>query len=197
MPEDRHPGLHPHPALDLFPEQVAYAYELLMPALVPDMVGYRWQPDILPVRTFGNDHDREFLAGLVPGHEVFTDLLHSEVYFRDKDLVSSSGYACHDGDPAYVSPHNLDNDNPVVRFCRGVQPVYCFCHGRHGRIEADGCISSHDIVVDRLWDPNDRDPFLRYVPRRRKGPVPAYDNDGMEPEFFHVLLDLLEIPDLF
>ena len=78
----------------------------------------------------------------------------------DEDLVGPAGEPRVERDPAGVAAHDLDDDDPVVRLGRGLQPV----DGVHGDLhrgrEAEGVVGGREVVVDRLGHADHRQPLL-------------------------------------
>ncbi len=149
------------------------------------------------MNSFGNHHNGEFFACIIPVLKFFTDPLHGKVHFGDQDLICPSGNACHDGNPPDIAPHDFNNDNPVVRLSGCMEPVNRFSYGRDSGIKSERHICSADIIVDSLGNAHHRNSLLCNIACSRKRPVTTNNYQRMNTIFFYVVFDLLEIRCIF
>ena len=105
------------------------------------------------------------------------DLLEVDRLLGDEDHVGAARDAAHDGDPACVSSHHLDDHDAVVRLGGRVQTVDRLGRDRDRRVEAERVIGSREVVVDRLRHADDRNGVLAVEPCRDAEGVLAADRD--------------------
>ena len=75
------------------------------------------------MRALGDDDDAEKLAVAPSPVEVADHLLEGELELGDDDEVGAARKASHQGDPARVPAHHLDDHHAMVCGCCRVQPV--------------------------------------------------------------------------
>ncbi len=63
-------------------------------------------------------------------------------------------------DPADVSTHDFCHHAPRVSVSRRTQSIHRVSRDTHRRIETEGEVSSIEVVVDGLRDPNNRNPTI-------------------------------------
>ncbi len=135
------------------------------------------------------DHDDRRVLGLEAGLDPVADLLDVVLLLGDEDDVGAAGDAGVQRDPASVPAHDLDDQHPVVRLGRGVQPVDRLGGDGHRGVEAEGVVGGVQVVVDGLRHAD----HLHALAVQRGGHaerVLAADGDqGVHPEVRQVLLD--------
>jgi hypothetical protein len=72
--------------------------------------------------------------------------------------------------PAGVTTHDFHHHDTVVAFSRGVQTIDGVGGNLHGGIETKAHIGSFNVVVNCLWDNNNREP--NFIVQLR-GNIPA------------------------
>ena len=91
--------------------------------------------------------------------------------------------ACDPGvgrDPTLRAAHHLDDDDPVVGFCRGGETVDGLGGDTDRGIEPEGDVGPADVVVDRLWDADHREAFVGEFQRRPERPIPTDDDEAVD-----------------
>src|SRR5579862_9726115 len=191
--QDRDPRLEAGPLLDLAAEQLADA--ALGQRRVTELVPLARVLEAGQLAAFADDDDREVLAARVAAADAVRDLVEVDGLLRDEDHVGAAGDAAHDGDPAGVAAHHLDDHHAVVRLGRRMQAVDRLGRDRHGGVEPERVVGAGEIVVDRLRDADDREAVLGVEARGDAERVLAADCDQrVEPAVGEVLQHLLDAP---
>ena len=86
------------------------------------------------------------------------DRVDVELALRDQDHVGAAGEPRMHGDPPGVPPHHLDDQHPMVGVGGGVEPIDRLHRDVDRGVEAEGVVGRREVVVDRLWYPDDRHP---------------------------------------
>jgi hypothetical protein len=132
---------------------------------------------------FSNYDDREAVAALPQLADVCRDNIDVIGDLGDQNHVRSPGDPGCQSDLAAVTTHNLEDHDPVVAGCRGLQPVNRL--GRHhdcGMI-ADGPLGGAHVVVYCLGDTDEWDvSLLGEAPEDGETAVTADADQGVEPK---------------
>src|SRR5207248_8981814 len=129
----------------------------------------------LELVALAHDDDREGLATLVALADLLAGVVDRDRLLGDHDHVGAAGDPAHDGDPARVAAHHLDDHHAVVRLGGGVEPVDRLGADPDRGVEAEGVVGAGEVVVDRLRDADDRKVVLRVELRRDPERVLAAD----------------------
>src|SRR5699024_9206704 len=111
---------------------------------------FAWQ------RTFRNDDNAVLLAHLEATFHRLADLCNIERYFWNNGVVSTAGHTCVQSNPTHVAAHDLHDHHTVVRFSGGVQAVNSVGSHCHSSIETEGEVSAIHVIVNGLWDTDNR-----------------------------------------
>src|SRR5450759_24189 len=174
--QDGHPGLHPTDRLDL------RRYKCADPA--ENGIAARGRPAdhlaVGQVRALRDHDDAELLAGLASLLDPPDDGLVGEIYLGDQDDVTAPGYARHQSYPTRVAPHHLEHHDPVVRLRRGVEPVEGVRCAVQRRVETEGDVRPHQVVVDGLRDTYHVDALFEEIEPDGLAAVPAGDDQRID-----------------
>ncbi len=107
-------------------------------------------------RPFRDDDDPVVLARGPATLEDLDDVGDVDRHLGDEDIVGRDGDAGEAGDPAGMPAHRLDDHDPAVALGGGPEPIDGFGHDVDGRVEPEGEIGDHQVVVDRLGDADQR-----------------------------------------
>src|SRR3990172_1522813 len=107
-------------------------------------------------RTFGYDHYACLVATFFTVINLLAYFTYIKRDFRDEDHVSASADSRFQRYPAYVTTHYLNDHDTVMAFRRGVQSIQRLCGCFHGGVKSKSNIRCQDIVVDSLWNANNR-----------------------------------------
>ena len=118
-------------------------------------------------------------------------LVEVERLLRDQDRVRPARHAGVDGDPAGVPTHHLDEHHPVVALRGRMQAVDRIRRHLHGGVEAHRHVGTAQVVVDRLRDTDDLQPFLRQARRRAERALAADRDEPVQAVPFERRDDLL------
>ena len=99
-----------------------------------------------------------FAPQLVALAQPFGDQRDVERDLWDQNRVGAAGDARVQRNPPGVAPHHLDDQDPLVRFGRRVQPIDRVGRERDRGIEPETVRRADDVVVDRLRHADDRHP---------------------------------------
>src|SRR5699024_11776197 len=125
-----------------------------------------WSSDVC-----SSDLDPVALALLEALLHAGADLVDIEWELRQQDVVSATGHARMQRNPAGVTAHNLNDHDALVGFRSGVQTVDGLGGHGDGGVEAEGVIHAIDGVVDGLREPDDRDAVIMQELRAPRGPM--------------------------
>jgi hypothetical protein len=88
------------------------------------------------------------------------DLVDVEGPLGDQDHVGAAGEPRVERDPARVPAHHLDDEDPVVALGRRVEAVDRLGRDVDRGVEAERQVGRAEVVVDRLRDPQHRQPVV-------------------------------------
>ena len=89
--------------------------------------------------------------------------------------------------------HDFDDHHAVKSFGSSVQAVNGFCRDGDRRVEPESVIGSWHVIINRLWDADDRVAVIApHSHRGRERAVAADDDQAAQPEFAPVVPNLLE-----
>ena len=144
-------------------------------------------------RALGDDDDRGE-PSLEAASDQLADLLEVEGLLRDQDDVGAAGEPGVEGDPAGVTAHHLDDQDPVVAVGRRVEAVDRLHRDVDRGVEAEGVVGRAEVVVDRLRDADDRDALLGVKSRGGpQGVLPADRDQALDAVALEVLDEALGI----
>ena len=124
----------------------------------------------------------------MPAADVVTGLVDRDRLLRDEDHVGPARDSTHDGDPARMAPHHLDDHDAVVRLGGRVKAVDRLGGDEDCRVESKRVVGPVEIVVDRLGNADHRKAMLLVEPRRDPERVLAADRDqSVEARSFEAL----------
>ena len=69
---------------------------------------------------------------------------------RNENNIRAAGHTTSKCNPTSISPHDLDNVDHVMGFCRRMKPVNDFGHNSISRSKPDSRVCSTEIVIDCL-----------------------------------------------
>src|SRR5436190_548119 len=137
-------------------------------------------------RSFGNNNIRE------SGAAVLTFLYRSyygverERYLRYQNNIGAPCKARVKGDPACMAAHNFQDHHAVVRCCGRMKAVKCF--GRHidrGH-KTERQFRGGKIVIDRLWNTDDRKTTIVKLFGDRESPFTADRDQRFDAQYIEV-----------
>src|SRR3989339_1171350 len=106
--------------------------------------------------SLGYDHDTCIVATFFTVINLLAYFTYIKRDFRDEDHVSASADSRFQRYPAYIATHYLNDYDTVMAFRRGVQSIQRLCGCFHGGVKSESNIRCQDIVVDSLWNANNR-----------------------------------------
>jgi len=177
--KDRDPGFETRLIFDRRGDLVGHATQSLEPERV--FLVLCGAVSLGRFNPLGNHNDRVSVAGTVPRPQFVDDFGNVIVELGYEDGVGparDSRICCY---PALRSPHDLDDHDSIVSFCRGGETV----DGVSGYL--DGCrksecrIRSRDVVVDGLWNADDVQSFVGQARRGTESPVASDDDEFVDP----------------
>src|SRR5699024_4782926 len=121
------------------------------------------------------------------------DLVDIEGELRQQDVVSATGHARMQRNPAGVTAHNLNDHDALVGFRSGVQTVDGLGGHGDGGVEAEGVIHAIDVVVDGLRDPDDRDAVIMQELRAPQGTITTDRDQRVDLMLREVGLDRVDL----
>ncbi len=137
--------------------------------------------------SLGHNDDAEALTLSASLLDELAHPIDIEGYLRNEDDVTPSGNASMERNPSRISPHNLDDHNPVVGLGSGVEAVDGLGHHVYSRIKSKGDISGAEVVIDGFGNPHNWNAKSQKSYRDVEGSIPSDGDKGRKPE-------LLEIP---
>ena len=94
--------------------------------------------------------------------------------------------------------HDFNDHDALVGFGCGVEPVDGFGHDLHGGIESERVVRTGEVVVDGLWNTDNRIAFLLEKPMRDTQSILATDGyERVQAILLPIRLKLLKMFDLF
>src|SRR5262245_46189590 len=114
--------------------------------------------------------------------------------WNQNDVCASCDTRMH-GDPAGVTPHDLNDDDSPMALCRCVQFVECLASRIHSGVETEGAEGASNVVVDGLGNGDEWNALLVELFCYGKRAVAANDDKSIEVKFFEIGNDSIrEIP---
>src|SRR5690625_5075242 len=104
---------------------------------------------------FGNADNAVLLPHLEAAFHGFADIGDIERRFGNHGVVRPASHAGMQRNPADVAAHDFNNQNTVVGFRRGVQPVNGVGGNGDGGIKTEGVVGGVDVIVNGLWNTDD------------------------------------------
>ncbi len=180
MPEDRVARLDPAPALDLL------SHHTPDPAKPLGLRGVRRRARVHPAPAGRRDalrdaHERELLPLPAARRDPLADTPDVVPDLRDQDDVRARRHPGMQRQPARVPPHDLHDHHPVVARGRRVHAVQGVRRRRNCRLKPEGDLRPHQVIVDRLGQPDAPDAPPPQTGRRRHRPVAPGDHQRLKP----------------
>ncbi len=138
--------------------------------------------------SLGGHHDGRVVAG-EPVLDEGAHGLDVEGPLGDQDHVGPTGQPRMERDPTGVTPHDLDDEHPVVALGRGVEPVDGLGSDGHRGVEAEGVVGGAKVVVDGLRHPDYGQAGRSQLGGHAEGVLAAYHHQRLHPEALHRLED--------
>src|SRR5699024_12735829 len=99
---------------------------------------------------FGHADDAVLLPLLESAFHCRANISYVERHFGNHGVVRTASHAGMQRNPANVAAHDFNNQNTVVGFRRGVQPVNGVGGNGDGGIKTEGVVGSVDVIVNGL-----------------------------------------------
>ena len=152
----KHRGAHvvSSAGFDLVADDLPDAVE----GFVPEFVFFAFAKvhgSFLGQSAFGNADDAVLLPHLESAFHCLANISDIERHFGNHGVVRTASHAGMQRNPANVAAHDFNNQNTVVGFRRGVQPVNGVGGNGHGGIKTEGVVGSVDVIVNGLGNTND------------------------------------------
>ena len=178
VPEDGDTRLEPRQLLEPRGDDRGDAAEPLEPERIPrcDDAGAEWGRD--PFRH--DDHGVPMASVRAAPHDR-RDLVEIVRRLRHEDRVGAGGHPGVGRDPSLRPAHHLDDHHAVVGLGRRGDAIDRLGRDLDGGVEPDRRVGARDVVVDRLRDTDDGNPLLDESRGRPQRPVPADDDERVEP----------------
>src|SRR5690625_7529550 len=91
--------------------------------------------------------------------------------------------------PANVAAHDFNNQNTVVGFGRGVQPVNGVGGNGHGGIKTEGVVGGVDVIVNGLGNTNDGHAVISEPLRAFECALAANSDECVDSGIFQIGFD--------
>ncbi len=117
----------------------------------------------------------------MPLAERVDDVVDVVVVLRDDDRIGTTCDSGIGGDPPFGAAHDLNDDDPVVRLCRGRESIDRFGSDADRSVESECHVGSADVVVDGLRDADNRQTLFGQLQRRPQRPVAPDDDEAIDP----------------
>ena len=130
---------------------------------------------------FGHDNDRGRRSRVMTALDLLRQVGEIGRVLGEAERVRTRSNPGAHGQPPRGSAHDLHDHEPVMALTGRLNPVDGLRRGRHCSVETDTALRPRHVVVDRLGDADDRYADLGEIARRAEGPVPADDDERVEP----------------
>src|ERR1700722_14960236 len=118
-------------------------------------------------------------------------MVNVDVLLRNKNYVRATRHTGGVSNPSRVAAHDLNHNDAIVRVGSGMDTLDRLGSDHDGGIEAEGCISSVDVVVDGLGNAHTGHAILTQVQRHRLRVIAAQRNQRVNLVDLQHLLHLL------
>ena len=131
-------------------------------------------------RSLGDDNHGALGAFLFAAQDFCCHFGKLKGNFRDENDVSTSCQTAVEGDPACVAAHDFDYHDALVTGGGGVQAVEGTGHAFDGGVEAECHVGGLKVVVDGLWNSDNRQARVVHLECGIQGSVAADDDEAVE-----------------